>query len=240
MKNIITLILIGGAGSLLAGCLASQQDMSALQAQLKELNSTITQMQANQAELASKMEELNQNLSVSNENLAQTSSQLTDLSSKLDDITASVRPASRKTVTSANGTENAADTTAPSTVLPSDLFAESKNHFDKGSYDAAATGFKLYISKYPRSEKTDQAYIYLGDAYIAAGQTKKGAVAYATLLQQFPKSKLIPTGRLKYALSILPLGKMDEAKRYLASIVQDYPKSSEALQAQKELAKLSK
>ena len=87
MKNIFTLILIGGAGSLLSGCfLASQQDMSALQGQLRELNTTITQMQANQAELASKMDELNQNLAVSNENLAQSGSQFSSLSAKLDAV----------------------------------------------------------------------------------------------------------------------------------------------------------
>ena len=123
-------------------------------------------------------------------------------------------------------------------VLPSDLFAEAKNHLDKGAYEAAASGFKLYTTKYPQSEKADQAYVYLGDAYIAAGQTKKGAVAYATLLQKFPKSSLIPTARLKYALSIIPLGKTDEAKQYLSSIVADFPASSQAVQAKAELAKL--
>ena len=219
MKNILTLILLGGAGSLLSGCLmATQQDMSSLQGQLKHLNATITQMQANQAELASKMDELNQNLSVSNENLAQTGNQLSDLSAKLDDITASIRPGQQAPAAQENGEELPVVAAKPANaVLPSDLFAEAKNHLDKGSYDAAATGFKLYITKYPQSAQTDQAYMYMGDAYIAAGQTKKGAVAYATLLQQFPKSKLVPAARLKYALSIVPLGKTDEAKKYLSA-----------------------
>ena len=240
MKNIFTLILIGGAGSLLSGCfLASQQDMSSLQGQLRELNTTITQMQANQAELASKMDELNQNLAVSNENLAQSGSQFSSLSAKLDDIAALVknRPASSAAVD-----EETEPVQQPATaaVLPSDLFAEAKNHLDKGAYEAAATGFKLYIAKYPQSENTEQAYMYMGDAYIAAGQTKKGAVAYATILQKFPTSKLTPAARLKYALSIVPLGKTEEAKRYLSSVVADFPKSAEATQAKAELAKLSK
>lgn len=240
MKNIFTLILIGGAGSLLSGCfLASQQDMSALQGQLRELNTTITQMQANQAELASKMDELNQNLAVSNENLAQSGSQFSSLSAKLDDIAALVknRPASSAAVD-----EETEPVQQPATaaVLPSDLFAEAKNHLDKGAYEAAATGFKLYIAKYPQSENTEQAYMYMGDAYIAAGQTKKGAVAYATILQKFPTSKLTPAARLKYALSIVPLGKTEEAKRYLSFVVADFPKSAEATQAKAELAKLSK
>lgn len=240
MKNILTLILLGGAGSLLSGCLmATQQDMSSLQGQLKNLNAAITQMQANQAELASKMDELNQNLSVSNENLAQTGSQLSDLSAKLDDITASVRPGGATQATAENSEELPVVAAKPTNaVLPSDLFAEAKNHLDKGSYDAAATGFKLYIAKYPQSAQTDQAYMYMGDAYIAAGQTKKGAIAYATLLQQFPKSKLVPTARLKYALSIVPLGKTDEAKRYLSSVVAEFPNAPEATQAKAELAKL--
>lgn len=226
MKKLYTLILIGGAGSLLSGCFipASQQDVN-------ELKAIVSQMQANQAELASKMDELNQNLAVSNENLEQTGGQISELSAKLDDISAGIRPATKPSDTAA--------TAQPAALLPSDLFAECKNHLDKGAYDAAASGFKLYLAKYPQSEQADQAYMYLGDAYIAAGQTKKGAVAYATLLQQFPKSKLTASARLKYALSILPLGKTDEAKRYFASVVQDYPKSTEAVQAKAELAKLN-
>ncbi len=241
MKNILTLILIGGAGSLLSGCfLASQQDMSTLQGQLRELNTTITQMQANQAELASKMDELNQNLSVSNENLAQSGSQFSSLSAKLDDITALVKNGRPVFATQTEEETELAAQPAAAAVLPSDLFAEAKNHLDKGAYDAAATGFKLYVAKYPQSENTEQAYMYMGDAYIAAGQTKKGAVAYATILQKFPTSKLTPAARLKYALSIVPLGKTDEAKRYLSSVVADFPKSAEATQAKAELAKLSK
>ena len=235
MKNILSLILLGGAGSMLSGCLlASQQDMSSLQGQLKELNATISQMQANQAELASKMDELNQNLSVSNENFSQNSGQIANLSAKLDDITAALRG----TKPTEEGAEGLPVVQPASAVLPSDLFAEAKNHLDKGAYEAAATGFKLYTTKYPQNENTDEAYIYLGDAYVAAGQTKKGAIAYATLLQQFPKSKLVPTARLKYALSIVPLGKKDEAKKYLSSVVAEFPTAPEATQAKAELAKL--
>lgn len=241
MKNVLILILLGGAGSLLSGCfLASQQDMSSLQGQLKSLNATISQMQANQAELASKMDELNRNLSVSNENLAQTDSQLVDLSAKLDDISAVIRPGRAATATASAGNSEGLPVVATqpaNAVLPSDLFTEAKSHLDKGSYEAAVTGFNLYITKYPQGAQTDQAYMYMGDAYIAQGQTKKGAIAYATLLQQFPKSKLVPAARVKYALSIVPLGKVDEAKRYLSSVVNEFPSYPEATQAQAELAK---
>lgn len=191
---------MAGSGFLLSGCIASERDMSTLKLQLQELNATIVQMQSNQAELAGKMDELNSNLSASNENLAQVDAQINKLSAKLDDLSVSVR-------TAPAAQAEKAQTAQPAALLPSDLFAEAKSHLDKGAYEPAAMGFKLYTSKYPDSENVEQAYMYMGDAYIAAGQTKSGAVAYATLLQKFPKSKFIPSARLKYALSIVPLGK---------------------------------
>ncbi|MBR5151635.1 MAG: hypothetical protein IKW71_02235, partial [Elusimicrobiaceae bacterium] len=175
--------------SLLSGCfLASQQDIGALQGQLKELSATITQMQANQAELASKMDELNQNLSISNENLAQSGGQLSGLSAKLDDINAALQ-GGRNLV--AEGQEEVENSSTPA-MLPSDLFAQAKNHLDKGAYESAATGFKLYIATYPQSENTEQAYMYMGDAYIAAGQTKKEPLPMLRCSKNSPIANLPP------------------------------------------------
>ncbi len=226
MNTKLKLFCLGGLGLLLSGCLASERDMGTLKLQLKELNETIALMQTNQAELASKMEELNQNLAVSNENLSQLDAQIFNLSSKLDDINAAVQG------TQSGEGQNTA------VMLPSDIFNEAKNHLNKQAYDLAVTGFKLYIDKYPDGENIQQAYIYLGDAYAAQGQARPAAIAYATVLQKFPESKIIPTARLKYARSIIPLGKTEEAKRYFSSIVQDFGRSPEAALAKEELAKL--
>ncbi len=225
MNRKIQILCLGGLGLLLSGCIASERDMGTLKLQLKELNDTISIMQANQAELASKMDELNQNLSVSNENLSQLDGQIVTLSSKLDDINASVR------------SNQSAEASAPA-LLPSEIFNEAKNHLNKQAYDMAESGFKLYIDKYPEGENIEQAYIYLGDTYATQNEYKPAAVAYATVLQKFPKSKNIPTARLKYARSIVPLGKKEEAKRYLQSIVQEFGRTPEARLAKEELTKL--
>lgn len=216
---------MAGSGFLLSGCVASQSDIGTLKLQLQELNNSIVQMQANQAELAGKMDELNQNLTVSNENWAQIDGQFSSFSAKLDDIAATVnRPAAKETQAVA--------------LTPSDLFSEAKSHLDKGAFEAAASGFKLYITKYPTSQNVEQAYMYMGDAYSGVGQTKAAAVAYATLLKEFPQSKLTAAARLKYARSIIPLGKTEEAKQYLSSVVQEFASAPEAKLAKAELAKL--
>lgn len=228
MNRIGTLFCLGSLGLLLSGCIASERDMGTLKLQLKELSQTLETVQTNQAELASKMDELSQNLSVSNENLSQLDGQLFSLSSKLDDINAAVQQAQA----------TAAAQASQPVLLPSEMYNEALSHLNKQAYDAAAAGFKLYIDTYPEGENIQQAYIYLGDAYAAQDQAKPAAIAYATVLQKFPKSKLTATARLKYARSILPLGKTEEAKRYLNSIVQDFARSPEARLAKEELAKL--
>ena len=124
------------------------------------------------------------------------------------------------------------------TLRRGEVFNEAKNHFTKQAYDLAEGGFKLYIEKYPEGENIQQSYIYLGDAYAAQDQAKPAAIAYATVLQKFPESKLTATARLKYARSIIPLGKTEEAKRYFNSVVQDFGRSPEARLAKEELAKL--
>ncbi|MBR3898784.1 MAG: tetratricopeptide repeat protein [Elusimicrobiaceae bacterium] len=227
MNRNLKIFCLGSLGLLLSGCIASERDMGTLKLQLKELNDTLAVMQVNQAELATKMEELNQNLAVSNENLSQLDAQIFNLSTKLDDIDAAVK--------SAKGPEGE---TEKKVLLPSDIFNEAKNHLNKQAYDMAVSGFKLYIEKYPEGENVEQAYIYLGDAYFAQEQAKPAAIAYATALQKFPESKIVPTARLKYARSIIPLGKTEEAKRYLNSVVQDFGTSPEARLAKEELAQL--
>jgi tol-pal system protein YbgF len=208
--------------------MATQQDTNTLKLQLQAINNTLSQVQNNQAELAARLDELSQAQAMSNENLMQLDNQISNLSAKLDDMSVSMRSRTGRT-------NNAAPANA---MLPSDMFNEAKNLLEKGAFEEAATGFKLYISKYPNTEQTEQAYIYMGDAYTGLNQSTKAAVAYATLLQKFPKSKLTATARLKYAQSIVPLGKIKEAKMYLASIAQEFPSAPEVAQAQEVLASL--
>ena len=230
MKKYLTFIFIAGSGFLLAGCMATQQDTNTLKLQLQALNTTLSQLQTNQAELSSKLDEISQTQLVSNENLEQLDSQISHLSAKLDDLSVSVQSRTAPRSSAAAGS---------AAVLPSDVFNDAKSQLDKGAFEEAATGFKLYTSKYPSGEQIEQAYLYMGDAYAALMQSKKAAVAYATLLQKFPKSKLTAAARLKYAQSILDLGgKEKEAKMYLTSVTQEFSGTPEAAQAQEVLSSL--
>jgi len=207
---------------LLAGCIASGSDMDGLREEIARLTKTLDGMQQNQADLSSRMDVLSSDVSEASENMRETGNMVSKLSAKLDDLTV------------------ATDAVAQSktAVLPSSVFDAAKKNLDAGKYDAAIEGFNLYLTKYPKGEMTEQCAYLIGDAYAGKQDWHSAAVQYANLLQKYPKSKNIPAYRLKYARAIIPLDKKAEAKQYLQSIPQDFPKSPEAKIAARELAAL--
>jgi len=220
MKKMLKIFLIIGAGSFISGCVTND---AALQQQMGELMTALVTVQKNQADLNLKLEELSENLNVTNENMGETGAVVSRLSAKLDDLAV---------------TTTAVAQVHDTLILPTKIYETAQTNLNEKKYDAAIEGFNMYLEKFPKGEMAESARENIGDANYAKKDYREAAVVYAKLMQEYSKSKKTPTYRLKYARSILPLDKKAEAKKYLQSIVQDYPNSSEAKIAEKELAKI--
>ena len=220
MKKMLKVFLIIGAGSFTSGCVTND---AALQKQMGDLMSALTSVQQNQADLNMKLEELSENLSVTNENMNETGAVVSRLSAKLDDLAV---------------TTFAVAQVHDTLILPTKIYETAQTNLNEKKYDAAIEGFQMYLDRFPKGEMAESARENIGDANYAKKDYHAAAVVYAKLMQEYPKTRKTPTYRLKYARSILPLDKKTEAKKYLQSIIQDYPNSSEAKIADKELAKI--
>lgn len=124
---------------------------------------------------------------------------------------------------------------------PSQVFHDAQRNLNRKSYDLAGTGFETYLKLYPKGEMADLALFYLGEARYGSKAWEEAAKQYAQVLDRYPKSDITAAARLKYAMSLLNLKTASysaEAKRYLQSIQDDFPKSPEATAAGKLLAKL--
>jgi len=222
---------------LAAGCVATQQDMLQMQSQMDDLNNSLSTMQKNQAELAVKMEDLSKNLNASSESMKDISTQMDKLSSHLDDLD----NAMNKRVNAIGQTIKKQQEEVEASLLPAKLYNDAYNAFLNNNFDGAATGFKTYLSKFPAGEMAEGAYFYLGESLYIKEHWQDSALAYATVLEKFPKSGRVPACRLKYAMALLklPENKKDEALRYLHSVVKDYPASQEAKTAKDYISRLS-
>ena len=209
--NKITALSVLGLGSpfFLCGCFATQDDVKVLKTQVAALNKTLENLQKNQAGLDVQMEDLMSQLVQSSENLK-------DFDYKLDNITSALE-------------KDGSDYKMP----PGEIYSQAKSQLDSAQYASAAKGFALYIQNAPNGQNIEESYLYLAQALFNLEDYQKAAVSSATLLDKFPKSKHTAAARIIYARSIIPLGKKDEAKNYLQSVVQDYKGSTEAAEAKK-------
>jgi len=222
---------------LASGCVATQQDMLQMQSQMDDLNNSLTNMQKNQAELAVKMEDLSRNLNASSESMKDISTQMNKLTGRLDEIDTSMN----KRVNAIGQTIKKQQEEVETALLPSKLYNDAYNAFLNNNFDGAATGFKAYLAKFPAGEMAEGAYFYLGESLYLRERWNDAALAYATVLEKFPKSPRIPAARLKYAMALLkmPEDKKSEALKYLQSVVKDFPASQEAKTAKDYITRLS-
>ncbi|OIO03757.1 MAG: hypothetical protein COX65_05695 [Elusimicrobia bacterium CG_4_10_14_0_2_um_filter_56_8] len=221
---------------LASGCVATQQDMLQMQSQMDDLNTSLTNMQKNQAELAVKMEDLSRNLNASSESMKDISGNMNRLTMRLDEIDNSMN----KRVNAIGKTIRKQQEEVETSLLPAKLYNDAYNAFLNNNFDGAANGFKSYLARFPGGEMSEGAYFYLGESLYFKERWQEAALAYANVLEKFPKSERVPASRLKYAMALLklPEDKKDEALSYLRSVVKDFPKSQEAKTAKDYISRL--
>ncbi|MBQ3933981.1 MAG: tetratricopeptide repeat protein, partial [Elusimicrobiaceae bacterium] len=201
------------ASFLLSGCFATQEDTAILKLQISELNRTLQNLQLNQADNAVQMEEIMGRLTQATDHIENFDYKLDELNSKIDNLEVSLK--NNKT-----------------SVLPTEIYAQAKKQFEEKQYDSALKGFGLYLkaTEY-KGTSAQEAYLNIARIYYEQKDYQSAAVTAATLMEKFPNGSLIASARLVYAKSILPLGKTEEARNYLDSILEDYPKSKAAKEA---------
>jgi TolA-binding protein len=257
------------AAASLSGCIATQQDVlelsqqsDDLKAQVVDLKKTISSMQANQADLSVQIKTLQEDLTAYSETVKASMGNMDQLSSKIDQMDSQLsgkvtqlgvvlsaeeqkgREAQQKGLEAqqkaleaqkaeleAQGRETAA----------TELLLTSEKRLQSHDYALASSGLEDYLKKFPGGALTDVATYDLGLSYFGLKQWEKAGVQFAVVLDKYPKSGQTPGARLNYALCLISLGKKgDEARTYLESIVADFPKSSEAKDAELELKRLAK
>lgn len=237
-----------------------EQQSDEIKAQVQELKKTLSSVQANQADISVKMDQMHADVSTFTEVIRDAQERMLKLASKLDDlqsvlgqkVSALGETLSRKQSTDAAAAQKAAEETraavqavqqaaqkatedrAAPAPTPSQLYRSAQESLNAKNYRLAAEDFEAYLQKYPKGELVELAVYYLGDARSGLKDWEKAARQYALLLDRFPKSDLTPSARLKYAVSLIRLkSHLEEARRYLQSIPEDFPKSPEAAAATK-------
>ncbi len=126
----------------------------------------------------------------------------------------------------------------PGQKAPEELYAQGKEKFDRGEYEAALELFQTLLKQHPKSEKADNAQFWIGEVYYREKWYEKAILEYQKVIESYPKGNKIRSALLKQGLAFLSLGDKENAKLILKELVRKYPGSSEAKTSREKLEKL--
>lgn len=108
-----------------------------------------------------------------------------------------------------------------------------------GNYTQAATTFREFLQKYPKSSFDGNAQYWLAECYYAQKDYQRAIKEYQTTISTYPKLDKIASAKLKQALAFSDLGMSNEATTFLQKLVKDHPGTPEAQKAQDRLKMLT-
>jgi tol-pal system protein YbgF len=102
-------------------------------------------------------------------------------------------------------------------------------------FDKASQAFSAFLRKYPNSPYAGNAQYWLGEVNLAKGDLQGAGQAFAKVSQAYPQHNKVPDSLYKLADVEVRLGNRDKANGILRQVIADYPNSSAAQLAQRQL-----
>jgi tol-pal system protein YbgF len=145
--------------------------------------------------------------------------------------------------------ENAGGTATPgasgSPAAPEVMFADEAAVYGDafaamkaGRYEEAAKGFQLYLTKYPKGPRADNATYWLGEAQYVQ-QDFAGALKSFQSVSAFPESRKLPDALVKVGYCQYELKAFKNARTTLQKVISTYPDADAAKLAQARIDKMN-
>jgi TolA-binding protein len=234
----------------LTGCLATQQEIEDLRADISRLQSSLTAqnkaqaefqsalqqnqetLQGNQADLLSKISDLNRNLDIVSSHLEESDGRMTSLVVRLDDLDKNVSNRLDAVVKTVQGVKSLP---APS---PSRLFTAAMNDYNRRKYDQALVTFETYLDQYGDTDRAPQAQYQMGEIHAAQKNWTDALEAYDAVLEKYPKSTVAVSAAVRKGQILETQDRMSDAIEVYRMVVRTAPHRKEAQTARERLAAL--
>ncbi|MDQ7985448.1 tol-pal system protein YbgF [Pseudomonas sp. G34] len=105
-------------------------------------------------------------------------------------------------------------------------------------FDKASQAFGAFLRRYPNSQYAGNAQYWLGEVNLAKGDLQGAGQAFAKVSQAYPQHSKVPDSLYKLADVEIRLGNNDKAKGILQQVIAQYPGTSAAQLAQRDLQRI--
>jgi len=112
------------------------------------------------------------------------------------------------------------------------------NLLKDGKYDEAAAALREFLARNPQHELAPNAMYWLGEAHYVRRDYPAALAAFEGLLQDYPGNRKTPDALLKVGYCQAELDRPGPARTALNRVVQEFPDTQAAAEAQARLARM--
>lgn len=123
-------------------------------------------------------------------------------------------------------------------VSPLRMFDTARGDYAAGLWDLAVTGFRGYITSFPKSDMADDAQVFIGNSYLQDGKNDKAIEAYDIAIRTYPNGNAIPEAYYKKGLAHRNLRQTEQARQAFDTLIRLFPQSDAAGLARQALIQL--
>ncbi|MFW6161060.1 MAG: tol-pal system protein YbgF [Acidobacteriota bacterium] len=223
----------------------NREEMEQLKKEMRELNVSIKQLQLDQAGLKENQQNIPLQYQILAEKLDLVYQKFLSLDETVKDfksISAPPPEASEeetpKKEEESPDIEKAESHPLPSDLSPQELFNMAREDYLKGHFDLAIEGFKIYKIHFPESPLADNASYWIGECLFSQQKFEEAVDQFTDVILNYPFSDKIAAAYLKKGLSLIQIGKKEEALATLKLLVSKYPLEEETKLAQEKIKEL--
>jgi tol-pal system protein YbgF len=207
-------------------------------------------VEALEARINQSLIELQQQLVVSRQELRELRGQIEEARHELETLRQQQRDLyadhDRRLLAIENGALGGVPVSSGGSTTPTDtVFADEASVYGEafaamkaGRYEEAARGFQVYLAKYPRGPRADNATYWLGEAQYMQ-QDFEGALKSFQAVSAFNESRRLPDAMLKVAYCQYELKAFRNARATLQKVISTYPESEAANQARTRIEQMN-
>ena len=110
--------------------------------------------------------------------------------------------------------------------------------YQRGDYPRSVQSLRNYVNRNRGSSLAPYAHYWIGEAYFAQGKYYDAILAYNEIPTSWPENERVPAAKLRQAEAFAASGDIQDARIYLKELIEKYPGTPEAAEAQQRLRSL--
>jgi TolA-binding protein len=128
----------------------------------------------------------------------------------------------------------------PLPTTDAELYAYGYDRHKAGDWDEAVRALNEYATKFPGSERADNALYLMSEALSSKKDFAQSSRGLQTILQKYPKGDKVDDAYVLMHDNFVALGQCKNAIPFLETLISDQPTSNRVADAKKKLAQTKK